>query len=104
MSRPTRRLPVTQLVCCDPRRKSIQLNVPFLDLQAQHSPLRSELSRVIAEVIESGAFAGGPFVEAFEKDFASFCGCQHAIGVGNGTDALWLALLACGIGPGDEVI
>lgn len=80
------------------------MNVPFLDLQAQHGPLRSELAEVISEVIESGAFAGGPFVDAFEKDFANFCDCEHAIGVGNGTDALWLALLACGIGRDDEVI
>ena len=80
------------------------MNVPFLDLAAQHAPLRSELDRVIAQVIDSGAFAGGPFVESFEDDFAAFCGCEHAIGVGNGTDALWLALLACGIGHGDEVI
>ncbi len=80
------------------------MNVPFLDLAAQHAPLRSELDRVIAQVIDSGAFAGGPFVESFEDDFAAFCGCEHAIGVGNGTDALWLALLACGIGQGDEVI
>jgi dTDP-4-amino-4,6-dideoxygalactose transaminase len=82
----------------------MQSNIPFLDLQAQHAPLRSELAQVISEVIESGAFAGGPFVEAFEQDFARFCECEHAVGVGNGTDALWLALLACGIGQGDEVI
>ncbi len=80
------------------------MNVPFLDLQAQHAPLRSELDHAIAKVIDAGAFAGGPFVESFENDFAAFCGSKHAIGVGNGTDALWLALLACGIGQGDEVI
>jgi Predicted pyridoxal phosphate-dependent enzyme apparently involved in regulation of cell wall biogenesis len=78
--------------------------VPFLDLKAHHAPLRSEFDRVISEVVDSGAFAGGPFVARFEKDFAAYCDCQHAIGVGNGTDALWLALLALGIGPGDEVI
>ena len=83
---------------------SNRLKVPFLDLQAQHAPLRPELDRAIAEVIDAGAFAGGPFVADFERDFAAFCGCKHAIGLGNGTDALWLALLACGIGPGDEVI
>jgi dTDP-4-amino-4,6-dideoxygalactose transaminase len=82
----------------------MQSNIPFLDLQAQHAPLRSELAQAISEVIESGAFAGGPFVEAFEQDFADFCQCEHAIGVGNGTDALWLALIACGVGQGDEVI
>jgi dTDP-4-amino-4,6-dideoxygalactose transaminase len=80
------------------------MKVPFLDLAAQHAPLRAEIDRGIAEVIDSGAFAGGPFVAEFEKEFARFCGTRHAIGVANGTDALWLALLACGIGPGDEVI
>ena len=78
--------------------------VPFLDLKAHHAPLRAEFDQAIGEVIESGAFAGGPFVAQFENEFAAFCGSRHAIGVGNGTDALWLALLACGIGPGDEVI
>lgn len=80
------------------------MRVPFLDLQAQHRPLRAELDRVIAEVIDSAAFAGGPFVAEFEKDFAAFCEARYAIGLGNGTDALWLTLLASGIGPGDEVI
>src|SRR5580704_17420735 len=82
----------------------MQIRVPFLDLKAHHAPLRSEFDRVIGEVIDSAAFAGGPFVTAFEKDFAAYCDCRHAIGVGNGTDALWLSLLALGIGPGDEVI
>ena len=78
--------------------------VPFLDLGAQHAPLRDEFNRAIGEVIESGAFAGGPFVEKFEEAFASYCGCGYAVGVGSGTEALWLSLLACGVGPGDEVI
>jgi len=55
-------------------------------------------------VLENTAFAGGPFVAQFEKEFAEFCGTEHAVGVGNGTDALWMALLALGVGPGDEVI
>lgn len=82
----------------------MKLKVPFLDLQAHHAPLRDEIDRAIAKVIDAGAFAGGPFVADFERDFAAYCGCEHAIGVGNGTDALWLALLACNVGPGDEVI
>ena len=80
------------------------MRVPFLDLKAHHAPLRAEFDRAIGEVIDSNAFAGGPVVAQFESEFAAFCGSRHAIGVGNGTDALWLALLACGIGPGDEVI
>src|SRR6266478_8554598 len=81
-----------------------QMKVPFLDLKAHHAPLIDKFDRAIHEVIESSAFAGGPFVERFEEEFASFCGSSYAIGVGNGTDALWLALLALGIGEGDEVI
>ena len=80
------------------------MRVPFLDLASHHAPLRSEINAAIKEVIDSGAFAGGPFVAAFEEDFAAYCGCQYAAGVGSGTDALWLALLASGVGPGDEVI
>ena len=80
------------------------MKVPFLDLKAQHAPLIEKFDRAIHEVIESSAFAGGPFVEKFEEEFAAFCGSTYAIAVGNGTDALWLALLALGIGEGDEVI
>ena len=80
------------------------MKVPFLDLKAHHAPLIEKLDRAIREVIESSAFAGGPFVEKFEEEFAAYCGSQYAIGVGNGTDALWLTLLALGIGEGDEVI
>src|SRR3989441_7255418 len=80
------------------------MHIPFLDLKAQHQPLRAELSAAIQEVIDTSAFAGGPYVAKFEDDFAAFCQCPYAVGVGNGTDALWFALLALGVGPGDEVI
>lgn len=80
------------------------MTVPFLDLKAQYRSIREELDEAIRRVMESSAFAGGPFVEQFEKEFARFCGCNEAIGVGSGTDALWLILLALGAGPGDEVI
>src|SRR5438046_5418522 len=80
------------------------MQIPFIDLNAHHEPLREELLTAIREVIDCSAFAGGPFVAKFEKDFAAFCGASYAIGVGNGTDALWLSLLALGIGAGDEVI
>src|SRR4030095_13297086 len=81
-----------------------QLRVPFLDLNAHHAGLVNELTDAIREVVESSAFAGGPFVEICEQEFAAYCGSKYAVGVGNGTDALWLALLALGIGEGDEVI
>lgn len=80
------------------------MKVPFLDIRAQNAPHRAEFDRAIAAVIDSAAFAGGPFVAEFEKDFAAYCNCRHAVGLGNGTDALWLTLLAAGVGPGDEVI
>jgi len=80
------------------------MHVPFLNLRAAHEPLRAEFISAIHEVIDSSAFAGGPFVASFEADFARFCQTNHAVGLGNGTDALWLSLLALGVGPGDEVI
>ena len=63
-----------------------------------------ELVDAFRQVTESSAFAGGPYVSRFELEFASFCHTRHALGVGSGTDALWLSLLALGVGPGDEVI
>lgn len=80
------------------------MRVPFLDLLLHHEPIRGELRAAIEAVIDSSAFAGGPYVESFEREFATFCEARHACGVGNGTDALWFALLALGVGPGDEVI
>jgi len=80
------------------------MKVPFLDLKTHHEKFRAELDAAIREVIDSTAFAGGPFVERFEADFAKFCGVSSSVGVGSGTEALWFALLALGIGPGDEVI
>jgi dTDP-4-amino-4,6-dideoxygalactose transaminase len=63
-----------------------------------------ELIDAFRQVAESSAFAGGPFVARFEAEFAAFCASRYALGVGSGTDALWLSLLALGVGPGDEVI
>lgn len=80
------------------------MKVPFLDLKAQYEPLKEEIAAALQQVLDRTAFAGGPMVEQFEKDFAAYCGCEYAIGVGSGTDALWLALLALGVGEGDEVI
>lgn len=78
--------------------------IPFVDLQAQYQSIREEMDAAVRSVIEETAFIGGPRLQAFEKAFASYCGVAHAVGVSNGTDAIRLALLGCGIGPGDEVI
>lgn len=80
------------------------LKVPFLDLKAHHDPLRAEIMEVVNHVIDDNAFAGGPAVAEFEKNFASYCGVSHCVGVANGTDSLTFILKALGIGPGDEVI
>ena len=80
------------------------MNVPFLDLKSHHAALRNEINDAIQDVIDAAAFAGGPFVTRFESDFAAYCNCRYAIGVGSGTEALWLTLLALDIGTGDEVI
>ncbi|MCP5533238.1 MAG: DegT/DnrJ/EryC1/StrS family aminotransferase [Akkermansiaceae bacterium] len=78
--------------------------IPFLDMQDRHSPRRGEYLRALERVLDSGTYAGGPEVERFETAFAAACGTTEAIGVGSGTEALWLALAALGIGPGDEVV
>lgn len=80
------------------------MKVPFLDLYSQHKPLEAEFEEAFRSVMKSSSFAGGPAVAAFEQDFSRYCGSAHAVGMGSGTEALWLALLACGVGPGDEVI
>lgn len=82
----------------------MQIEVPFIDLRSHHAPLLEEINGAIREVIDSAAFAGGPFVTRFEEEFAAYCNCPYAVGVGSGTEALWLVLLALGVGPGDEVI
>jgi dTDP-4-amino-4,6-dideoxygalactose transaminase len=79
-------------------------HVPFVDLQAQYRAIKPEIDQAIASVIERTAFIGGPFVSEFEEAFARYCGTQQCVGVANGTDALFIALKALGIGPGDEVI
>ena len=80
------------------------MKVPFLDLKAQYESIKDEVAVAIQQVLDRTAFAGGPFVAQFEKEFAAFCTTRCAIGVGSGTDALWLALVGLGIGPGDEVV
>src|SRR5882672_7780278 len=74
------------------------------DLERHHAPLFDELSAAMAEVLSSGWYVLGERVEAFERAFSKFCGVEHAIGVGNGTDALELALRALDVGREDEVV
>ena len=78
--------------------------VPLSDIRAQYHSLKRPIDEALARVIESGAFVGGTEISAFEDEFATYCEVSHCVGVGNGTDALTLALTAMGIGPGDEVI
>src|SRR5690242_1826757 len=78
--------------------------IPLIDLAAQYRELKDEINAAIARVFESSQFILGQEVAAFEEEFAACCQCAHGIGVNSGTSALHLALLAAGIGPGDEVI
>ena len=78
--------------------------IPLIDLAAQYRELKDEINAAIARVFESSQFILGREVTAFEEEFAACCQCAHGVGVNSGTSALHLALLAAGIGPGDEVI
>lgn len=80
------------------------MQVPFVDLQAQHAPLQDELNQAIQRVISKTHFVLGEDVAVFEKEFAAYCGTQFAVGLDSGLSALQMALLAFDIGPGDEVI
>ena len=78
--------------------------IPVLNLKAQFASIQAEILSEVTEVLESGQYVLGPKVMAFEEAFAAFCGVRHAVGTNSGTSALHLALVAAGIGPGDEVI
>jgi dTDP-4-amino-4,6-dideoxygalactose transaminase len=80
------------------------VQVPFLDLRPQHQQLESELISIFCDCLRNTSFIGGKYVIGFEEDFAKFCETKYCIGVNSGTDALRFALMAAGIGPGDEVI
>lgn len=81
-----------------------QTRVPLLDLEPIHKPIRESLRSAVLGVLESNRFIGGPEVEGFEAEIASYCGAARAVGVSSGTDALIVSLMALGIGQGDEVI
>jgi dTDP-4-amino-4,6-dideoxygalactose transaminase len=78
--------------------------IPSADLSRMHARIRPELDAAVARVLDRDWYILGPEVEAFEAEFASYLGAAHAVGVGNGTDAITLTLRALGIGSGDEVI
>jgi dTDP-4-amino-4,6-dideoxygalactose transaminase len=78
--------------------------IPLLDLTRQYQPLRERIQAALARVVESQRFILGAEVEHFEQRFAEYCGAGYAVGCASGTDALELALMAAGIGPGDEVL
>jgi dTDP-4-amino-4,6-dideoxygalactose transaminase len=80
------------------------MNIPFLDLITPHIELEEELIAVVRKALRTAHFIGGEEVDSFEKEFATFCGAPHCVGVGSGTDALRFALIAAGIGKGDTVV
>ena len=80
------------------------IKVPYLDLKAQYHSIKAEIDEAIARVLDSCQFVLGPEVAQFEKEFAAYCGTSECIALNSGTSALHLALLAAGVGPGDEVI
>jgi dTDP-4-amino-4,6-dideoxygalactose transaminase len=80
------------------------MKIPFVDLKMQYNSIREEIQEAFNNVVENSAFIGGSFLEKFESEFSEFCGTKYCIGVGNGTDAIFIALKMLGIGQGDEVI
>ena len=80
------------------------MRIPLIDLKAQYKSIEPEIRRAVARVLRSGQYTLGDEVEAFEEAFARYCGARHCVALNSGTSALHLALLACGIGPGHEVI
>jgi len=80
------------------------LNIPLVDLKAQYDSIKQDIDAAIAAVITQTAFVGGSYVKEFEEAFALYCGVERCVGVANGTDALFIALKALGVGAGDEVI
>ncbi len=80
------------------------MNIQLVDLKAQYQTIKGDIDSAIQDVVSETAFIGGARVEKFEESFAQFCGVKHCVGVGNGNDALFIALKTLGIGAGDEVI
>src|SRR5258708_10542533 len=79
-------------------------SVPMLDLQRQYDEVRAEILAAVGRVCASQHYILGPEVEDFERELAEFCGTREGVGCASGTDALWLALVAAGVQPGDQVL
>jgi dTDP-4-amino-4,6-dideoxygalactose transaminase len=84
--------------------KTLEVTIPFLDLKAQFATLEDDVCSALLDVARSGQYVLGPHVEAFEEAFAEYIGARHCVALNSGTSALHLALLAAGVGPGDEVL
>jgi dTDP-4-amino-4,6-dideoxygalactose transaminase len=84
--------------------KKRQVLIPLVDLKVQYESIRGEMDRAVLGVIKEGGFIGGAYVTRFEEAFGAYCRAKCCVGVGNGTDALYIALRALGVGPKDEVI
>src|SRR3982751_2368478 len=78
--------------------------IPFLDLVTPHRELEQELVEAFRQAVRAAAFVGGAEVDAFEREFAAYCGTKYCVGVANGTDAVRFALMAAGVGKGDAVV
>src|ERR1700730_2468607 len=85
-------------------QEKMQPKIPLLDLSAQYQKLEGEIQAAVTRVLSSQKFILGPEVRELELELAAYCQCSEAIGCASGSDALLLALMACGVGPGDEVI
>jgi dTDP-4-amino-4,6-dideoxygalactose transaminase len=94
----------TSLLRSNSESPAASIPVPMLDVNRQNAPLLQEIEAAMADVARSGAFVHGPACREFEAAMADYCGTEHAVGCASGSDALLLALMAFGIGPGDEVI
>src|SRR5580658_9090870 len=78
--------------------------VPMLDLKRQYESIKDDVAAAVEDVLTSQHFIGGPALDAFERDSAEYLGVRASVGCASGTDALWLALQACGVGPDSSVI
>src|SRR5262252_2506235 len=94
----------SRMLSCASEGSLSEMNVSFYGHVRQYHNIQAEIDANLREVLESGQYVMGPMLRRFENELADYHKMKHAVGVGNGTDALWLAFLALGVGPGDECI